>query len=116
MSVQMTTPGLAQELISARGIIRLLQMTGDGERLPLLLSEQFFFLEVEFCIRLCFQRYGVPVLLVLSGFQNYKGCYLVDDLLKHYDHFFVSCFLSVLSQSLGCFLQGDPGRILEPKR
>lgn len=106
VSVQMTTPGLAQELISAQGIIRLFQMTDDRERLPMLLSEQFFFLEVEFCICVCFQRYGVPVLLVLSGFQNYKGCYLVDDLLKHCDRFFVSCFPSVLSWSLGCFLPG----------
>lgn len=40
--MQITTPALAQELISARGIIGLFQMTDEGEELPLLLSEQFF--------------------------------------------------------------------------
>lgn len=40
--MQMTTPALAQELISARGNISLFQMMDEGEGLPLLLSEQFF--------------------------------------------------------------------------
>lgn len=42
--MQMTT--LAQ-FVSARGVVRLFQMTGDGEKLSLLLFVQFFFLKGE---------------------------------------------------------------------
>lgn len=42
----MITPALAHELISARGIVSLFQMTDEGEGLPLLLSSEQFFLEL----------------------------------------------------------------------
>lgn len=54
MSVPMATAALPRELISARGTVILFQMVGDGERLPLLLAELFFFLKGAFCLRLCF--------------------------------------------------------------
>lgn len=36
MSVPMATAGLPRELVSARGTVILVQVVGDGERLPLL--------------------------------------------------------------------------------
>lgn len=105
--MQMTIPGLVQELIPTRGTKILSQMTDGGERLPLSLYKQFFFLKVEFSIHLYSQRCSILVQLVLSGFQNYRGCYFVDDLLKHCDHFLCLMLPECPFPVFGMFLARD---------